>query len=462
MLHSRPSLRPLATATESMLELMYFRHLTSSDDLMQLLEFDLLQLAEQKIAAGAPLRLLVVDALAPLVAFEEQATPSLLRDRAQKLNDVGFLLLYLARKYNFAVLVINEVYDVFTRERDRSQFTTWKLPTWDRQADWFSRTPQRLVTSGAVDPNGRKEAKLGLGWAYRAHARIMLTRTNRKWTSPNERPSTERGSEPPIHGTAALDMASCLAPAKKRRLDSPSLPVHALTHVRILPQVVTENNATSPVALTPISLRDLTVLFNKFGPRASVDFVICTSGIKTIDDTSKVEEVTPQVNHYDNFPAGKSALPSDDALPKMLLPKTEPPTSQLMQAAASIPAGHTSTASLERRSAANSQPEAVQDPSPDPLDLHQKPDTDPVINDVDWEFYFPDIYGQSNNCGVDEFELDFDDAAPDGSVRPPSPTSSRAETEVDDGEMDGKTSARESSHALGRAAPLTSARSLPH
>jgi RecA/RadA recombinase len=475
MLHSRSS-RSLATATESMLELLSFRHLASSDDLMQLLKLGFSQLAEQKIAADTPLKLLVIDALAPLVAFDGHATPALLRGRAQKLSDIGFLLLSLARKYNFAALVVNEVYDVFTPEQRkrnsssqlRNMRTSWKLPTWDGQADWFARTPQRLVNSGAVDPNGRKEAKLGLGWAYRVHARIMLTRTNRKWTLPDTRISTNSGSDL-INTSIVRDTALGPAPAKKRRLDTPALGlVYAQSDTPApLQYAATENSPTSPVTPVPISLRDLTVLFSKFGPRASIDFVIRTGGIETIEGTSNIEHVKPQIISCHNLPSGKFELQRDRAFPEVLLPKAEPPIPlQLIQATTpSSLADHASAADPERRSTTNYQVEITEYSRNEPIVLPPKPDSDPAKNDVDWEFYFPDIYGQNNN-GVGAFELDLDDAAlEDGDaldgIRPPSPASSQVETEVDEGETDGKMNPYEASRALGRAASLTSARSLP-
>lgn len=468
ILCTRPSLLPLATATESVLGLLYFRHLASSDDLTQLLELGISQLAEQKIAAGARLRLLVIDSLPPLVAFDEQVTSTLLRDRANKLSDVGLSLLSLARKYNFAVLAVNEVHDVFVPERRErsasSQFrnigTPWKFRSRDGQADWFSRTPERLVTSGAVDPNGRKEAKLGLGWAYRVHARIMLTRTNRKWTPPSERACID--PELPVHSPTARGTYSGPTSAKKRRLDTRSpAPVHTVSNAPVArQQAATENNETSPITPVPISLRDLTVLFSKFGPRASVDFVICASGIETIDGTSNVEDVKAQTMLHDNLSATKIESQRDDALHKALASKTEPPAQRPIRASSpSIPGGHTSAANLERSLTANPQLEIAEDCNPDP-----KPSTSPGKNDVDWEFYFPDIYGHSRNDDVEEYELDHDEEAVlddadalDG-VRTPS---SQTGTEVDDKGADEETSCHEA-HILSRAGSLTSARSLPH
>lgn len=456
-----------------MLELLSFRHLVSSDDLVQLLELGLSQLAEQKLAAGTPIKLLVLDALAPLVAFDGHATPALLRDRAQKLSDIGFLLQSLARKYNFAALVVNEVYDVFTPEqRDRnssSRFknmrTSWKPPTWDGQADWLARTPQRLVNSGAVDPNGRKEVKLGLGWAYRVHARIMLTRTNRKWILPHARVSTDGCLDLPIDTSIAPERP---APAKKRRLDAPFL-AQADTPTPLLHQATTENGPTSPITPVPISLRDLSVLFSKFGPRASIDFVIRTSGIETIDGTSSIQDIKPQNIPCNNLPSAKFELQTDGAFPEVLLPKAELPISVPLVRAAppSSLADHKSPADLERHSTKNSQVEITEHINNEPVAQPSQPDTDPADNDVDWEFYFPDIYGQSSNNEVDIFELDLDDTAFEGadaldSIRPPSPASSQVETEIDEGETDGKMNPHETSRALGHAAPLTSARSLPH
>jgi len=163
---------------------------------------------------------------------------------------------------------------------------------------------------------------------------------------------------------------------------------------------------------------------------------------------------------HDNLSVSKIESQRDDALHKALAPKTEPPTRRPIRASSpSIPGGHTSAANLERRLTANPQLGLAEDCNSDP-----KPGTDPGKNDVDWEFYFPDIYGHSSNDDVEEYELDHDEEAVlddadalDG-VRTPS---SQTGTEVSDIGADGETSSHEA-HVLSRAVSLTSARSLPH
>ncbi|KAF9519165.1 hypothetical protein BS47DRAFT_1388304 [Hydnum rufescens UP504] len=82
------------------------RQITSRHQLLQALSDDLPKLAEHRILLGMPLKLIVIDALTPLVQPEGKANTAKLAERSQHLVEISGLLRSLAWKYDLAVLVL--------------------------------------------------------------------------------------------------------------------------------------------------------------------------------------------------------------------------------------------------------------------------------------------------------------------------------------------------------------------
>jgi DNA repair protein RAD57 len=116
-------------------------------------------------------KLLVIDALAELFHSTDKTSTTTLVERARNISEISKLLHSLASKHRIAVLVLNEVIDVFDREPEGG--TTESDLIYRNQARWFSRADSFL------DDN-RKEASLGLVWANQVNVRIMLSRTGRR------------------------------------------------------------------------------------------------------------------------------------------------------------------------------------------------------------------------------------------------------------------------------------------
>lgn len=381
-----PSLNP-----DTLLERIQFRQVQTSSELMRIVDTALPNLAEARKTSSSPLRLVVIDTLSPLVAIEGTSTAALNRERKHLLNELGSSLTFLAQRFGLAVLVVNEVTDIFMRDgSDRGSKTSTSASTqrassqmlnrtsrwsskdpysrpataalaWETQAERIARTPQRLVEIGAIEPGDRKEAKLGFGWSYRVHARIMLSRTDRMWIGAPP-------SNVPAHGPPA---------AKKRRIHTPA-----------------------SVSI-PIAKRNLFVLFNKYGPRGSVDFVLRPSGLETLPDTlwidgtaqtkTKTTQNSERLDHSN--PNSHRHIPSSAPARVGGLPHS--PTSPVSQH------DHSSRAvswPQRNREATAGRTNGGIEPSPIP---NHENDAPPVPSSprgealaapdmVDWEFYFAD------------------------------------------------------------------------
>lgn len=118
-----------------------------------------------------PVKLLVVDALAELFHTSNKTTTMTLVERSKNISEVSILLHALASTHRIAVLVLNEVVDVF--DRDRAFNGGDGDLVYSDQSRWFSR-------ANSTPGEDRKEASLGLVWANQVNARILLSRTGRR------------------------------------------------------------------------------------------------------------------------------------------------------------------------------------------------------------------------------------------------------------------------------------------
>ncbi|KIK06492.1 hypothetical protein K443DRAFT_262345 [Laccaria amethystina LaAM-08-1] len=122
------------------------------------------------IPSGKPVKLLVIDALAELFHSKDKTTTSTLVERAKHIAEISTLLHSLANVYRIAVLVLNEVVDVFDRGQSPNQTNDL---IYSQQSRWFN-------TCDSLPGENKKEASLGLVWANQVNARIMLSRTGRR------------------------------------------------------------------------------------------------------------------------------------------------------------------------------------------------------------------------------------------------------------------------------------------
>ncbi|CAE6537086.1 unnamed protein product [Rhizoctonia solani] len=120
---------------------------------------------------GSPLRLLVIDSLTALFRDKQTTQPQTLYTRSGSLNAIGAMLHQIATRHELAVVVLNDVTDVFapnpTGESEDPEIV------YREQSRWFAR-------AGGVAGEERHEAALGMVWSNQLHSRILLARTGRR------------------------------------------------------------------------------------------------------------------------------------------------------------------------------------------------------------------------------------------------------------------------------------------
>lgn len=187
-----------------------------------------------------PVKLLVIDALTELFHSHDRFSKDTLFQRSKDLTEISALLHGIASKYQIAVLVLNEVVDVFDRSADADL---------GQPDEVLYREQARLFNSADYVPGGsRKEASLGLVWANQINARVMLSRTERMRVLDED---DSRG-------------------AKRARLEHPQATV-----------------------VQPIRVRRLNVIFSSVGPPVALDYVVRKDGIATLPEDVAPESTMP-------------------------------------------------------------------------------------------------------------------------------------------------------------------------
>lgn len=182
-----------------------------------------------------PIKLLVIDALAELFHLSDKTTTKSLVQRSQDIVEISSLLHSIASKWNLAVLVLNEVVDVFHRGGDLD--ATDDNLVYSEQARWFGR-------SDSVPGQDAKEASLGLVWANQVNARILLSRTGRR----------RYIDEPQIN--------------KRRRTED--------TETTPADQTFDDNQSTL--------IRRMSIIFNSAAAPCSLDYIVTAAAISIIPE----------------------------------------------------------------------------------------------------------------------------------------------------------------------------------
>lgn len=190
----------------------------------------------RKLNDDRPIKLLVIDALGELFHTSDKTTTQTLVERSQDIVDISFLLHALARKWDIAILVVNEVVDVFDDRTYALHGTDSGVLEYQEQRRWFAR-------ADSVPGEGTKEVALGLVWANQVNARILLSRTGRR-----------------------------------RYLDESLLPKRARTENPDQPQAPSEYIDAPQATL----IRRLSIIFSSVSPPASLDYIVTTAGVSSL------------------------------------------------------------------------------------------------------------------------------------------------------------------------------------
>jgi DNA repair protein RAD57 len=145
-----------------------------------------------------PIKLLVIDTLAELFHSSNKTTTNTLVERSRNISEISTLLHSLASTHQIAILILNEVVDVFDRGH-LSNIEQGDL-LYNNQSRWFGRM-------NSVPGEDKKEASLGLVWANQVNVRILLSRTGRRRYLDDSRLPKRHRSEGQPPGAPLFDMS---------------------------------------------------------------------------------------------------------------------------------------------------------------------------------------------------------------------------------------------------------------
>ncbi|KAG5219943.1 DNA repair protein [Salix suchowensis] len=244
--------------------------------LLQILSTTLPQFLASK-PNDRPIKLIVIDSLAELFHTSAQTTTNTLIERSRSVSEISVCLHTLASKYQVAILVLNEVVDVFVRQISPEWLDNGLL--YFEQSKWFSR-------AHSIPLEDSKEVSLGLVWANQVNARMLLSRTGRRrYISKDDL------------GTRIQKPSHDAAPTRSH-------------------QTSTDQEATL--------IRRFTVIFSSVAPPTSLDYIVTEAGISTMVDNnssaSQTERVLAPPSLEHPAPPVASVLEDDPSIPRSQLP----------------------------------------------------------------------------------------------------------------------------------------------
>ncbi len=213
---------------------------------------------QQAFAGKKHVKLLVIDALGELFHSTTRTTTSTLVERSKDISSISASLHGIATKCGMAILVLNEVIDVFNRPSGSSDQDQGDM-FYDQQSRWFN--------TAEFFGQGTKEATLGLTWANSVNTRIMLSRTGRrKYLIPDDYPK------------------------RLHLVDPAAAPVQ------------TDKEADQA---EPTLIRRLSILFSSVTSPISLDYIVTECGISVIQEdvpqTTRIKD-TGLVDQVANIP----------------------------------------------------------------------------------------------------------------------------------------------------------------
>ena len=277
----RPTLKQL-------LDNIHTNKCTDVDALDHALSYSLPWELEKNRLAGKEIRLIVLDSITALFRGADMtysSTSAGLAHRSRLLCSIADKLKALAVEYDIAVVVINQVSDVFNKlpqsvpSYTQSSGPSQMQPSQAQSAYDFSTQfytdpgpePPMLYSTQARWFSGqsqgyRKEASLGIVWANAINTRVMMSRTLRR-------------------KRIALESLSVVANKRARR-DGLSGNGHGLPNEMSGPE-----DGTFGIELdsdAPTLIRRFHLVFSPFAPASTTDYIIAPSGIHSISGSRRL------------------------------------------------------------------------------------------------------------------------------------------------------------------------------
>jgi hypothetical protein len=199
----------------------------------------------RSLSSTRPVKLIVLDSIAALFRAKSDGKTTMMSlvQRSKFSGEISSKLRSFAQKHRIAIVVINEVTDVFYSLLPETD------PKTGRQEVLYQHQNQFLARANTIEGEGKKEASMGLSWTNQINARIMMSRTERR-----------RFIEQDEDGERT---------AKRRRIGT-------------VAGAATYEDIHSSIEQTAI-LRRMSVVFSPVSRNMSVDFVITQQGVEGIE-----------------------------------------------------------------------------------------------------------------------------------------------------------------------------------
>lgn len=266
-----------------------------------------------------PIRLIILDSITALFRGGDtpfSSTSAGLAQRSKYLCSIADKLKALAVEFNIAILVINQVSDVFSRAPAPTSTPTSAKPSTPApvpltqyqasqpsssydQHQFYAEGPEPPMLyatqarwfSGQTDVLA-KEASLGIVWANCVNVRVMLSRTGRRRRVEKEKLSLPSGTKRPRKG---YDPASVGVMSRAER------------ETEELSYGVEVDDDDKPALI-----RRFHLVFSPFAPPATIDYIITSTGLHTLEGSSKPIDQASALKRNEKKDARKRAMAEDD------------------------------------------------------------------------------------------------------------------------------------------------------
>lgn len=260
-----------------------------------------------------PIRLLIIDSITALLRGETERSSTSLTQRSRYLCTIGDRLKALAVEYELAVVVVNQVKDVFAPGFGVGLPVTSGLPgvTTLNGVEGVTSLPgvSAMKLNGGAPPSSQassveatalppmlyatqarhfsgqspgvaKEAALGIVWANTVNTRLMLARTGRRRVVTDD-------------DLLGIKRARTAPPPPQQHVQPAQLP-HAPplapdAHV----QADTDRSEEKEL------VRRFHLVFSPFAPPATLDYVILPDGIRTLPASLRLVDLGPAIRRRD-------------------------------------------------------------------------------------------------------------------------------------------------------------------
>lgn len=267
-----------------------------------------------------PITTLIIDSIGALFRASFENNHIGLAQRSTMLCQISDKLKFLAEKHDLAVIVINQVTDVFDRASSfgngngnsnahvSSTPPTGGGPSFSHAGDddIMSYKIQSRYFSGQTNDLA-KEATLGLVWANSVNVRIMLSRTGRRRRIDRSREGhpgigtrkRARTSSAAASSGSTVHQANEASYENENEIDLPDQDVQSSFDYDQGGDHPDRGTGSSSINETDLTLiRRLHLVFSPFAPESMIDYMILSSGIHSLPTS----QTTPRRGHRGVFP----------------------------------------------------------------------------------------------------------------------------------------------------------------